>query len=290
MIIKGQIIKGIGGFYYVDAADTLYECKARGLFRNLGITPLVGDECDIEIIDKDAAEAHIVKIHERRTELIRPAVANADQAVVIFAVKNPDFNRGLLDRYLINLEQQGMDVVILFNKADLDEGYAEEVSSIYSSVGYDTFVISNKTGMGLDAVRGRLKGKVSVLSGPSGAGKSSLINNIIPDAEAEVGDISKKIGRGKNTTRHSEILRIDESSAIIDTPGYSSIELLCDNSEDLRYYIREFEPYEGKCRFTGCVHVAEPDCAVKTAVEDGKISRIRYDSYVEIYTSCKKGK
>ena len=286
--LTGKIIKGIGGFYYVDAASALYECRARGVFRKQGITPLVGDIVDIEPTAEEGV-AFLTDIHERKSQMIRPAVANVDQVVLIFSCASPNPNPGLIDRFLINMQLQDMETVIVISKSDLvTVQELVSLSDIYSRAGYEVITISNKTGAGIDAVRKLLSDKMTVLSGPSGVGKSSLINSLIPDSEIETGDISRKIGRGKNTTRHSEVFNIDETSYIIDTPGYSSIEVMCRDEGEVAPLMREFAPHLGSCRFTGCAHISEPDCAIKEAVEKGEISRVRYDSYVEIYESIKK--
>ncbi len=289
MILRGRIIKGIGGFYYVDAAGVLYECRARGLFRKQGITPLVGDMADIELISEEDRTAYLVDIADRKSELIRPAVANVDQVLVIFACTHPTPNLGLIDRYLINMELQEVETVLVISKADLVSNEAERLRDIYSKAGYRVIVLSNTTGEGLDEVKELLKGKMTVLSGPSGVGKSSLINNLAPHYEGETGDISKKLGKGKNTTRHTEIIEIEdmEDSFIIDTPGYSSIQLLVEEEDDIRFYMREFEDLNGKCKFGGCVHMAEPGCLVKEAVGEGRISQERYNSYTDIYNEIK---
>ena len=302
MILRGRIIKGIGGFYYVDAAGVLYECRARGLFRKQGITPLVGDMADIELISEEDRTAYLVDIADRKSELIRPAVVNVDQVMVIFACAHPTPNLGLLDRYLINMELQDVETTLVISKSDLVSGIsdknadeesedneAERIRAIYEKAGYRVIVLSNKTGEGLDEVRELLKGKMTVLSGPSGVGKSSLINNLAPHYEGETGDISKKLGKGKNTTRHTEIIEIEDmdDSFIIDTPGYSSIQLLVEEEDDVRLYMREFEDLNGKCKFGGCVHMAEPGCLVKEAVSDGRISQERYNSYTDIYSEIK---
>ena len=289
MILRGRIIKGIGGFYYVDAAGVLYECRARGLFRKQGITPLVGDMADIELISEEDRTAYLVDIADRKSELIRPAVANVDQVMVIFACTHPTPNLGLIDRYLINMELQEVETVLVISKADLVSNEAERLRDIYSKAGYRVIVLSNTTGEGLNEIKELLKGKMTVLSGPSGVGKSSLINNLAPHYEGETGDISKKLGKGKNTTRHTEIIEIEdmEDSFIIDTPGYSSIQLLVEEEDDIRLYMREFEDLNGKCKFGGCVHMAEPGCLVKEAVSDGRISQERYNSYTDIYNEIK---
>ena len=280
-------MKGVGGFYYVDAACALYECRARGVFRKQGRTPLVGDIVDIEPTDEDGV-AFLTEIHPRKSEMIRPAVANVDQVVLIFSCQRPNPNPGLIDRFLINMQKQDMETVICISKIDtVDEKELAELKEVYVSAGYRVVCISNETGQGIDEIRELISGKTTVLSGPSGVGKSSLINSLVPDFKAETGEISEKIGRGKNTTRHTEIIPVDDDTMIIDTPGYSSIDVLCQDEDEIASCMREFIPYLGECRFASCAHISEPDCRVKQAVEEGKISLKRYESYKEIYGSVK---
>ena len=278
--MKGRIVKGIGGFYYTDTGSDIYACTARGVFRKNGITPLVGDRCEIDIVDAEKKTGNITRILPRTSVLSRPAAANADQAVMIFAVKKPVISTGLLDRFLINMEMQDLETVIVFSKTDYGE--PEELEAVYRAAGYRVMGISNKTGEGIEEFKDILRGKTSVLSGPSGVGKSSLINSLLGKAYAETGELSEKIGRGKNTTRHTELIRLDEDTYIMDTPGYSSIEVMCRDEELLADYFREFRPYLGTCRFTGCRHISEPDCRVKDAVKEGIISVERYESYKQI--------
>ncbi len=287
MKLTGKVIKGIGGFYYVVAANALYECRARGLFRKQGITPLVGDVVDIEPTGEENV-AFLCDVHSRTSELVRPAVANADQSMLIFAAARPDINFGLIDRFLANMTQQDMDTILCVTKTDLvDEDKLQSIIEIYDKAGYEIYPVCNKTGEGLDRILQVLKGKSTVLSGPSGVGKSSLIKNLIPHSEVEIGELSEKIGRGKNTTRHTELIELDNESTVYDTPGYSSIDLICNDETLLGDLFREFVPYIGECRFTGCSHISEPDCAVKNAVNDGIISSARYNSYKEMYSSIK---
>ena len=278
--MKGRIVKGIGGFYYTDTGSDIFECKARGVFRKNGITPLVGDWCEIDIVDAEKKTGNITQILPRKSALIRPAAANADQAVMIFAVKKPVISTGLLDRFLINMEMQDLETVIVFSKTDYGE--PEELEAVYRNAGYKVMGISNVTGEGIEELKEVLKGKTSVLSGPSGVGKSSLINSLLGSSYAETGELSEKIGRGKNTTRHTELIRLEEDTYIMDTPGYSSIEVLCREEDEVADYFREFRPFLGTCRFTGCRHLSEPDCSVKEAVSEGTVSQGRYESYKQI--------
>ena len=294
--MQGKIIKGIAGFYYVHVeACGIYECKAKGIFRNKKIKPLVGDNVLIDVIDEDNKKGNISDILERKNELIRPASANIDQAMVIFAVKSPEPNYNLLDRFILMMDYQNVPTVVVFNKTDLvEEKDIEELRKIYEKCGCKVIFISAYDNTGIDILIDTLKDKTTILAGPSGVGKSSLTNIILPDGKEE-GEISKtgdvsRIGRGRHTTRHSEIFNVTGSTYICDTPGFTSLNLPELEKEQVRFYFNEFDEYEGTCRFNGCVHINEPDCAVKMAVEKGVISRRRYTSYVELYEEIKNQK
>ena len=280
--MRGKIIKGIAGFYYVWAEDgRLYECKAKGSFRQEGIKPLVGDNVVIRILDSDRLLGSMEEICPRKNELIRPAVANVDQAMVIFAMTEPEPNLNLLDRFLIMMEWQGLETVICFSKQDMVDSEEERrLTSVYEKCANRVLTFSNLEKTGIDQVRTCLEGKTTVLAGPSGVGKSSLVNQIYPQAASETGEVSEKIGRGRHTTRHSELYRIGENSFLFDTPGFSSLKLPDIPKEELRRYFTEFLPYEGKCRYMGCSHIHEPGCVIK---EEGKICRSRYRNYVQMY-------
>lgn len=279
--MTGRIIKGIAGFYYVYVEGCgVYECKAKGVFRNRKVKPLVGDRVEIQVIDEAEHKGNMEEILPRTSELIRPAVANVDQAMVIFAAAKPKPNLSLLDRFLISMEQKEVPSIICFNKIDeASEEELQRLKEIYGGCGSGLLFISARYEQGVEEIRDLLRGKTTTVAGPSGVGKSTLINLLVPDAEMETGQISQKIDRGKHTTRHSELFRVEEDSYIFDTPGFSSLELMGLEKEELRYYFPEFTPYEGSCRFQGCVHGQEPGCAVKEAVEQGKINRERYESY-----------
>jgi ribosome biogenesis GTPase len=287
--LRGKIIKGVGGFYYVNVEnDQLYECKAKGVFRNRNIKPLVGDDVDIEIIDPDKATGNIVSILPRYSELIRPAVANADQAVILFAVSEPAPNLNLLDRFLILMEKQALDTIICFNKTDLlPEEAVQRLCKIYRDAGYPVYATSAGQGSGIQTFQEIFTGKTTVLAGPSGVGKSTMLNLLKPGAGCETGAVSEKIKRGRHTTRHSELMYLYENTYVMDTPGFSSLFVEGLEEQDLKYYFREFEAYNNQCRFNGCVHVKEPDCAVKQAVEQGHIHRERYDNYVQLFEEIK---
>lgn len=279
--MTGRIIKGIAGFYYVYVEGCgVYECKAKGVFRNRKVKPLVGDRVEIQVIDEAEHKGNMEEILPRTSELIRPAVANVDQAMVIFAAAKPKPNLSLLDRFLISMEQKEVPSIICFNKIDeASEEELQRLKEIYGGCGSRLLFTSARYEQGVEKIRDLLRGKTTTVAGPSGVGKSTLINLLVPDAEMETGQISQKIDRGKHTTRHSELFRVEEDSYIFDTPGFSSLELIGMEKEELRYYFPEFTPYEGSCRFQGCVHGQEPGCAVKEAVEQGMINRERYESY-----------
>lgn len=283
--MQGKIVKGIAGFYYVHVVESgLYECKARGLFRKEKLKPLVGDDVEIEVLDGTEKTGNITKILPRRNELIRPAVTNIDQALVVFAVTEPKPHFNLLDRFLIMMQYKEIPTVLCFNKKDIAEDWnIVELKRIYESCGYPIIFTSAREQENIEQVKSLLKGKTTAVAGPSGVGKSSLINLLQSRIEMETGSISKKIARGKHTTRHSELLTIDEDSYIMDTPGFSSLYVNDFEKEELKYYFREFAPYGDQCRFHGCDHVHEPGCAVKEAVEQGIIHKIRYENYLEMY-------
>ena len=288
--MQGKIIKGIAGFYYVNVVESgLYECKAKGSFRKNGIKPLVGDEVELEVLDEEEKIGNVTKILPRKNELIRPAVANIDQALVVFAVTEPKPHYNLLDRFLVMMERKEIPVILCFNKTDLAEHpEIAELEEVYASCGYPVLFTSAKKEENIEKLKQMLKGKTTSIAGPSGVGKSSLINLLQSGVQMETGSISRKIARGKHTTRHSELIMISPDSYIMDTPGFSSLFVERMEKEELRFHYPEFAEYEGKCRFQGCVHVHEPECAVKQAVEEGKIHRQRYENYVSFYEELKE--
>ncbi len=286
-MVEGIIIKGISGFYYVNTEHGVYECKARGIFKKNKITPLVGDKVSINILSEDPKEGWVEEIAERNVELFRPAVANVDQAIVVFALKSPDPHLNLLDKILLLGEYAGLDLTICFNKADLIEGDTafEKYKAIYELAGYNVVMTSTKTGEGIGAIRDILKDKITVFAGPSGVGKSSMLNVIQPGLELKTGEVSVKIKRGKHTTRHTELIELNFGGWVVDTPGFTSLDLDFVLMEELADLFQEFREFQGYCRFNDCMHMDEPDCAVKEAVQTGHIHKNRYDSYVYFYKS-----
>lgn len=290
--MKGKIIKGIGGFYYVHAEDGCqYECKAKGKFRKDKKKPLVGDMVEIQCLDEKEKLGTIQELLPRKNSLIRPAVANVDQALVVFAATSPEPNLNLLDRFLVTMESQQIPVIICFNKTDLaSEKDVLRLKQIYEPTGYEVHLISVEEKKGLETIQSIIEEKTTVLAGPSGVGKSSLVNWLHPDANMETGQISKKIQRGRHTTRHSEFFSIGKNTYLLDTPGFSSVFIDHYEPEKLKECFPEFSKYEQECKFIGCVHVGETVCAVKQAVKDGLIHSSRYENYVLFYQECKQRK
>ncbi|MCD7825155.1 MAG: ribosome small subunit-dependent GTPase A [Clostridiaceae bacterium] len=283
--MEGKIIRGVAGFYYVHVeGQGILECRAKGIFRNQKIKPLVGDNVRVELLDGEKQLGNLTEIFKRDNCLIRPAVANVDQAVVIFAASYPKPNLNLLDRFLLTMEMQKLPVYICFNKSD--EGSREELEDLqrqYDAAGYPVCVTSTISGEGMEQLYVLLEGKTTVFAGPSGVGKSSVMNILFPEAQMEIGEISEKIKRGKHTTRHSELFYLGEKTYAMDTPGFTSLELPEMEKEALKEFYPEFALRQQGCRFQGCVHIHEPECAVKQAVEAGEISKRRYETYRQFY-------
>lgn len=283
--MQGKIVRGIAGFYYVNVSEFgTVECKAKGVFRNQNVKPLVGDNVCLEILDAEKMLGNITEIVERKNRLIRPAVANVDQAVVIFAASFPKPNLNLLDRFWLMMEMQDIPTVICFNKADDKERTElDELTRHYEKSGSRVLVTSTVSGEGIVELKKSLAGKTTVFAGPSGVGKSTVMNTLFPEANMETGEISDKIKRGKHTTRHSELFYLGQDTYVMDTPGFTSLSLPNIEKEQLKEYYPEFSDYSDGCRFLGCAHISEPDCQVKQAFSEGMISSVRYENYKQFF-------
>lgn len=290
--MQGKIVKGISGFYYVHVVESgIYECKAKGIFRQQKMKPLVGDDVEIDIISEEKKTGNVAAILPRKNALIRPAVANVDQALLIFAAASPNPNFNLLDRFLVMMGRQDVPVILCFNKCDLiTEEQQQEIASIYEASGCKILFVSAKKELGLKELQEILEGKTTTVAGPSGVGKSSLINLLAPEACMETGEISKKIERGRHTTRHAELIQLKGDGYIMDTPGFSSLYLPEMEKEELQDCYPEFASFEPYCRFQGCSHISEPDCGVKEALSEGKIHPVRYENYCQLYGELKDRK
>lgn len=279
--MRGRIVKGIGGFYYVNSAesDSVYQCRARGIFKKQGIVPMVGDWVDIEVLaDGDGV---VNKIHTRTNEFVRPAIANVDKLLVVMAFKDPEPNLRIIDRLLVMAEKNHTQGMLVMNKMDLStKEERDKFSGIYKGL-YPVFYVNGLTGEGLEDLRKALNGNSTALAGPSGVGKSTLLNDLKPQAQAEVGSISRKTSRGKHTTRHVEIYELTKGTFLFDTPGFTSFDILEAEPDQLQFYYPEMATYIGKCRFDNCKHLDEPGCSVQEGVQAEKIKSSRYDSYKE---------
>lgn len=285
-MIKGKIVKGIGGFYYVETAEAVYECKAKGSFRNMKISPLVGDEVEFSV--NENAENRIEKIYPRKNELVRPPIANLDQLFIVASLKDPEINTFIIDKLIAIAEFKGIEPIIVLTKTDICDTY-EKYGCTYSSAGFKTILCSNKDKRGVDAVKSLLKNKISAFTGNTGVGKSSLLNSIDENLMLKTGETSKKLGRGKHTTRHSELFKVC-GGYVADTPGFSSLDFeKCERilKDDLFNCFREFEEYFGQCKFSTCAHINEKGCAVCNAVNSSKIQQSRHQSYVQMYNDVK---
>lgn len=276
--MDGTIVKGIGGFYYIKVDNDVIECKARGKFRYDELTPIVGDKVEITVKNNKGV---IEKIYDRRSELIRPSVSNVTQAFIVFTFKNPELNLDLLNKFLLVCENNNLKVIICFNKIDLiDLKDYENILDMFKSADYECIFINAKSGLGVDLLKDKLANNITVFCGPSGVGKSTLCNNLIGRELMETGTISEKSSKGKHTTRHSELIESNQGF-IVDTPGFSSLEITDIAKDDLQYFFPEFRHYRNNCRFNGCLHYKEPSCSVKEAVEHNKINSLRYNFYIK---------
>lgn len=278
MQLQGTLMKGYAGFYYVYADDRVWECSLRGRFRVKKQDFIPGDK--VLILPGTDQKATIERVLERKNALIRPNVANVDQAILVFAMTKPDPDYNLLDRLLVQIGRMGIDILIVFTKLDLRKELENPTLEYYRQIGYDVLFVSNKTKQGINEIEAKQRGRISVLAGPSGSGKSSLLNALEPQRERKTGEVSNKIGRGKHTTRHVELISA-AGGLVADTPGFSSLYLPEMKREELQLYFNEFEEYRGECRFKSCLHDKEPDCAVKEALENNKILPSRYAHYTQ---------
>ncbi|BCE06499.1 MULTISPECIES: ribosome small subunit-dependent GTPase A [Bacillus] len=289
---EGKIIKALSGFYYVLDGDQIIQCRGRGVFRKNKITPLVGDDVVYQA-DNDK-EGYILEIKDRFNELVRPPISNVDQAVLVFSAKEPTFSTSLLDRFLVLVEAGGIRPIICITKMDLvdDDALKERIHQYaedYRNIGYSVYTTSMKNGSGIEDIVSHFQDKITVFAGQSGVGKSSLLNAISPDLELKTAGISAHLGRGKHTTRHVELIDIN-GGLVADTPGFSSLEFAGIEAEDLGSAFLEISEKSAECKFRGCLHMKEPNCAVKRAVENGEIAQYRYDHYVEFLTEIKDRK
>ena len=291
-MIEGIITKGIGGFYYIDTNQGIYECRARGIFRKNKITPLVGDNVKISIVDEENKKGVLEEIKERETELVRPPISNVNKAIIVFAIKNPNPNLSLLDRFIVLAERECLDIVIVLTKADLaTDEELENLKRLYEMSGYKVIPVSNNENLNIDKVREELKGNIVVFAGPSGVGKSTLLNHIDSKFQLQTGEVSDKIKRGKHTTRHAELLKLECGGMVADTPGFSSLTLDDIEETELKEYFIEFDEFSDECKFGGrCMHENEPSCGIKEAVKDNKISKERYESYLQLLNEKRQGK
>ncbi len=284
--LKGTIIKGIGGFYYVEAADEIFECKARGVFRKEKLTPLVGDKVTVSI--NDNAENTVDEIMPRKNVLTRPPVVNIDNLIIVVSTVEPKPSTLVIDKLIAVAEHKDIEPIIVITKSDLAS--AREIYDIYTLAGFNTIAVSNETGSGIDEVKAVLKGKISALTGNSGVGKTSLLNNLDSSLDLKTAHISKKLGRGRHTTRQAELYRVC-GGFVVDTPGFSSFEIDKGDiimKDELPYCFRDFSEYIDKCKFfPSCTHTSDKGCAVIEAVNEGKISKSRHNSYVQLYNSVK---
>lgn len=297
---EGLIVKALSGYYYVKPADLAQndniQCRGRGILRKDGVTPLVGDRVIYSLTEN--GEGMVDEILPRISELVRPPIANARLAVLLFSLREPDLNLQLLDKFLVHIEHSGLRTLICLTKEDLlaqdkknqAKDVTEQVAEMYKSIGYDVIVTSSITGLGTAEVRNYLAGEISVFSGQSGVGKSTLLNAMLPDLSLETGEISMRLGRGRHTTRHVELIELDNGGYVADTPGFSQLDFLELGVEELSTCFREFQQYAENCKFRGCSHLHEPSCKVKQALEDGKIAASRYEHYLQFHEEMKEKK
>ncbi|MGG3466624.1 ribosome small subunit-dependent GTPase A [Neobacillus pocheonensis] len=288
---EGKIVKALSGFYYVFHNDELIQCRGRGVFRKNKVTPLVGDEVVFQA--ENELEGYILEVKERKNELVRPPIANVDQAILVFSAVEPDFSTVLLDRFLVLVEFNHIEPLICITKMDLTSSEQKKLimdyAAQYQTAGYEVILTSSETETGIEQLNPHLENKISVFAGQSGVGKSSLLNVLRPDLELKTNDISSHLGRGKHTTRHVELIKIG-NGLVADTPGFSSLEFTNIDAEDLTSCFPELQEASENCKFRGCLHISEPKCGVKQAVESGEIPTYRYEHYVDFLQEIKDRK
>ena len=285
---KGTIIKGIGGFYYVKTENSIYSCRARGKFRKISATPMVGDVVEIEVTDSVKNEGYVINILPRKNQLFRPLVANIDLLLITFAAQSPEPSLQLIDKLTITAAARNISCAICINKSDLNVDLAKKYKEIYTLAGFPVLTVSAQTGENVDAFKELLANKTTALAGSSGVGKSSLLNAIGESFNLATGQVSDKIQRGKHTTRHTELFPLSFGGFVFDTPGFGSFEIEDITYRDLATLFPEIKENTKECRFVGCSHIKEPDCSVKDAVNAGKIASSRYESYISLYEELKK--
>lgn len=284
--MNGIIIRAISGFYYVSDGEKIYECKARGSFRESGVSPLVGDRVEFEQTEEE--KGIVITVFPRKNLLSRPPVANIDKLFIVSSYEKPAPNAYIIDKLTAIAEFKGIEPIIVFNKCDM--GDFEDWESIYKTAGFNVFTVSAESGEGIGALRNELSGAVSTFTGNSGVGKSSIINVLFGDLKLKTGAVSDKLGRGRHTTRHTELFALPEGGFIADTPGFSSLEYDCmdyEFKENLVYYFRDLKQYTGGCRFTSCTHICEKGCNIIEAVKNGKIAESRHKSYIALFNELK---
>lgn len=278
----GTIVKAISGYYYVrpdDRPDEAVQCRARGVFKVKGVTPLVGDR--VVFGTTASGEGTVLEVLPRTHELTRPPVANTDTAVLVFSVAQPELNLHLLDKMLVHVERAGMDAVLCFSKIDLVDDPPRETMRIYEQIGYPVVATSVRTGEGIAELADRLSGRTAIMAGQSGTGKSSLLNALVPGLKQATGEISDKLGRGRHTTRHVELIELPGGGMVADAPGFSQLDVTQLEADQLADGFREFRALSAECRFRGCLHRREPGCRVREAVQDGRVAAVRYEHYIQ---------
>lgn len=288
---EGKIIKALSGFYYVLNGSETVQCRGRGVFRKNKITPLVGDEVVFQA--ENDKEGYILEVKERKNELVRPPIANVDQAILVFSAVEPDFSTALLDRFLVLVEFNRIKPIICITKMDLiNEEQDKEIQRFaedYRKAGYDVLLTSSETEEGIKELFPYLEGEISVFAGQSGVGKSSLLNALNPELDLRTNDISSHLGRGKHTTRHVELIKVGQG-LVADTPGFSSLDFIDIEIPDLNFCFPDIEKLSEECKFRGCLHMAEPKCAVKAAIENGELPAYRYEHYTTFLQEIKDRK